>query len=310
MACTPASMAFGGVANGLSPISSSMTSLPAAMSRLAMASTLKALSTPTEEANWLNAGIRNGMISRDLTAGNMFIICEHMRDVRSRFWRCCCWPARLPFARNRPSRTAPRSRPRPSAPNASGETRRQIEVLPGGRFNAINMTLWQIISIAYPIDGKFRDAINLTGGPGWIDSDRFDIVAKAEGSPQLDTNKPGSTVTDVDRDAVERIRMMLRRFLAERFKLRLHHETRQLPIYELVIAKDGGALEAGISRRPPAECGRECGSIRADGSGQSRRHGGIDGLRRSHDVRLGSAYRSSIKPGIDRADGFHAHVVA
>jgi hypothetical protein len=78
-------------------------------------------------------------------------------------------------------------------PNASDETRRQIEVLPGGRFNAINMTLWQIISIAYPIDGKFRDQINLTGGPGWIDSDRFDIIAKAEGSPQLDTNKPGCT---------------------------------------------------------------------------------------------------------------------
>jgi len=37
--------------------------------------------------------------------------------------------------------------------NTSSETRRQIEVLPGGRFNAINMTLWQILSIAYPIDG-------------------------------------------------------------------------------------------------------------------------------------------------------------
>ena len=102
------------------------------------------------------------------------------------------------------------------------------------------MTLWQILSIAYPIDGKFRDEINLTGGPGWINSDRFDIVAKAEGSPRLDTNKPGSTVTDVDRDAVERIRLMLRRFLAERFKLRLHHETRQLPIYELVMATTTG----------------------------------------------------------------------
>jgi bla regulator protein BlaR1 len=150
-------------------------------------------------------------------------------------------------------------------PNASGETRRQIEVLPGGRFNAINMTLWQIISIAYPIDGKFRDQVNLTGGPGWIDSDRFDIVAKAEGSPQLDTNKPGSTVTDVDRDAVERIRMMLRRFLVDRFKLRFHHETRQLPIYELVTAKDGGAPKRAL-QTAAADCGRECGSIRRTGT--------------------------------------------
>jgi uncharacterized protein (TIGR03435 family) len=148
-------------------------------------------------------------------------------------------------------------------PNASGETRRQIEVLPGGRFNAINMTLWQIISIAYPIDGKFRDQINLTGGPGWIDSDRFDIIAKAEGSPQLDTNKPGSTVTDVDRDAVERIRMMLRRLLADRFKLRFHHETRQLPIYELVMA-NGGAPKPAL-QKAAADCGRDCGSIRRTG---------------------------------------------
>ncbi len=99
-------------------------------------------------------------------------------------------------------------------PSTSGETRRQIEVLPGGRFNAVNMTLWQILSIAYPIEGKFRDEIDLTGGPGWITSDRFDIVAKADGSPGL---------------AVERVRLMLRRFLVERFKLQLHHETRRAP---------------------------------------------------------------------------------
>ena len=123
--------------------------------------------------------------------------------------RCCCWPALPLLVRNRPSSDGPAFEAATVRPNTSGDTRRQIEVLPGGRFNAINMTLWQILSIAYPIDGKFRDEINLTGGPGWINSDRFDIVAKAEGSPRLDTNKPGSTVTDVDRDAVERIRMML-----------------------------------------------------------------------------------------------------
>jgi uncharacterized protein (TIGR03435 family) len=149
-------------------------------------------------------------------------------------------------------------------PNTSGDTRRQIEVLPGGRFNAINMTLWQILAIAYPVEGKFRDEIQLTGGPGWINSDRFDIVAKAEGSPQLDTNKPGSIVTDVDRDAVERIRMMLRRFLGERFKLRFHHEIRQLPVYELVLAKSGGVPGPGL-RKAAGDCGRDCGSIRRMG---------------------------------------------
>src|SRR2546425_5203160 len=57
MAFTPASMALGGVGNGLSPISSSMTFLPDAISCLATASTVNAVSTSTEEANRLNAGI-------------------------------------------------------------------------------------------------------------------------------------------------------------------------------------------------------------------------------------------------------------
>src|SRR5947209_11613863 len=57
MAFTPASIALGGVENGLSPISSSMTSLPDAISCLATASTVNAVSTSTEAANRLNAGI-------------------------------------------------------------------------------------------------------------------------------------------------------------------------------------------------------------------------------------------------------------
>jgi uncharacterized protein (TIGR03435 family) len=193
----------------------------------------------------------------------MFIICEHMK-VHMLFLALVV-SAGGPVARAQsPELEGPAFEAATVRPNTSGETRRQIEVLPGGRFNAINMTLWQIISIAYPVDGKFRDEITLTGGPGWINSDRFDIVAKAEGSPQLDTNKPGSTVTDVDRDAVERIRLMLRRFLAERFTLRFHHETRQLPIYELVRGKSGEALGPNLHKAAP-DCGRDCGSIRRIG---------------------------------------------
>ncbi len=142
------------------------------------------------------------------------------------------------------------------------ETRFQLEVLPGGRFNAINMTLWQILSVAYPINGRFPDEIQLVGGPGWIKSARFDIIAKVEGSPALDTNKPGSTVTDADRNSVERIRLMLRRLLADRFKVRLHQETQQLPIYELVMAKRGEGPGPALRTAVP-DCGSVCGSIRS-----------------------------------------------
>src|SRR5436190_11629439 len=60
MASIAASMAFGGVAKGLSPISSSMTSFPAAISVLATARTVNADSTSTDDANLLNAGITGG----------------------------------------------------------------------------------------------------------------------------------------------------------------------------------------------------------------------------------------------------------
>ena len=138
--------------------------------------------------------------------------------------------------------------------NTSSETRRRIEVLPGGQFTAMTMTPRELVSIAYPTDGgRFRHADQLVGGPGWFNSARFDIIAKAAGVRGLDTNKPGFTATAADRDATERVRMMLQQLLTERFKLRLHHETRQLPIYDLVLAKSNGELGPQI-RRSAGDC--------------------------------------------------------
>lgn len=140
--------------------------------------------------------------------------------------------------------------------NTSSGTPRRIEVLPGGQFNAINMTLREIVSIVYPTDGgRFRHADQLVGGPGWFESARFDIVAKTDARGG-DSNKPGFTATAADREAVERVRLMMRRLLAERFKLRVHNETRQLAIYELVILKPGGALGPDM-RRAAVDCMEE-----------------------------------------------------
>ena len=167
--------------------------------------------------------------------------------------------------------------------NTSSETRRRIEVLPSGQFNAINMTLREILSIAYPSEGgRFRHANQLIGGPGWLESARFDIIAKMDGAHGVDTNKPGFAASAADRDAVERVRLMLHHLLAERFKLRLHFETRQLPIYNLVIAKSTGELGPEI-KKATTDCMEEwkrqgrpearalvCGSIqRARGAGMT-----------------------------------------
>jgi uncharacterized protein (TIGR03435 family) len=86
-----------------------------------------------------------------------------------------------------------------------------------------NSTLKDLIKFAYAVD-DFR----ISGGPGWINSDRYDIEAKVEGKP---------TTFDL---ALQRRR--LQTLLQDRFNLALHRETKELPIYELKVAKGGFKL--------------------------------------------------------------------
>ena len=116
-------------------------------------------------------------------------------------------------------------------PNVSGDLRVSIQSSPGGRFTAINAPLRALIRHAYQLQD-----FELSGGPKWIDAERVDIVAKAEGEP-----------------APERMRLMLRNLLADRFTLQLHTETRDLPLYALVLARSDGKIGPDL-RRSEREC--------------------------------------------------------
>ena len=105
----------------------------------------------------------------------------------------------------------------PKAPPGGGIQRR-----PGGRFNTINMPVRQLIVFAYQIQGY-----QLVGGPDWISSARYDIVAKMEGDPP--PVRPGT--------GADHMMLATRTLLAERFKLKVHRETRELDIYALMMAK-------------------------------------------------------------------------
>src|SRR3954467_11956679 len=96
-------------------------------------------------------------------------------------------------------------------------------VQPGGRYIGQNMPLRLLIKTAYGVHDS-----QIIGGPSWIDSDHWDINAKAEGYK-------GTTTTFRDE-----ARLMVRPLLADRFKLVLHHEQRELPVYALVVAKANG----------------------------------------------------------------------
>jgi uncharacterized protein (TIGR03435 family) len=98
--------------------------------------------------------------------------------------------------------------------------------LPGGSFEAFNVTLRSLIRLAYGLQD-----FQMVGGPKWIDTDRFDMQARG---PQ------GAAESDAPR--------RLQALLAERFALKAHRETRNHPIYALVLARADRSLGPRLRR--------------------------------------------------------------
>jgi uncharacterized protein (TIGR03435 family) len=117
-----------------------------------------------------------------------------------------------------------------------------------GRFTATNVQLKNIMEYsAYGIPQP-----RILGGPKWLDSQRFDIQAKMESAvaQRLDA---------LSRDqARAEMRAMFQQLLADRFKLAVHWETRELPVYALVVAKSGPILHE--SKNAPGESGTSAGT--------------------------------------------------
>jgi uncharacterized protein (TIGR03435 family) len=97
----------------------------------------------------------------------------------------------------------------------------------GGRFVVSQTPLSSLITMAYSLQ-----RYQVVGGPAWINSDRFDVNAKAEDGPVAPT--PPGTPT--------RQQLMLRALLKERFALVAHNETRELPLSHLVMSRDDRKL--------------------------------------------------------------------
>jgi uncharacterized protein (TIGR03435 family) len=111
---------------------------------------------------------------------------------------------------------------------------------PGGRYIAKDITVRALIREAYRVQG-----FQIVGGPSWITADKFDILAKAEGDPKPGPGDPLGPPPIIF--------LMLRSLLAERFKVAVHNETRDLPIYAIVMAKSDGSLGPQL-RAPAIDC--------------------------------------------------------
>ncbi len=106
-------------------------------------------------------------------------------------------------------------------PSSSSAPFHMVRAQPGGRLSTQNAPLLMLIQNAYAVQ-----AYQVVGGPGWLNTDGFDIEAKPE--------------TSVDR---KQTWPMLQTLLADRFKLTVHRETRELPVYALT-AKNNLKLPA------------------------------------------------------------------
>ncbi len=100
---------------------------------------------------------------------------------------------------------------------------RWIRMQSAHQFMAHNHTLKTLLAAAYNLS-----PVAISGGPTWVESNRYDILAKTAGEarPSLDEQMA-----------------MLRKLLSERFQLGFHREEKQLPIYELTVAKGGPKLK-------------------------------------------------------------------
>jgi uncharacterized protein (TIGR03435 family) len=106
-------------------------------------------------------------------------------------------------------------------PNTSGNNLIMVRPPVGGRFTATNARLKMLIGLAYKVQN-----FEISGGPAWIDTEGYDVTAKAA----------DSTI------GIDQLRPMLQTLLEDRFKLAVHRETKEVPVYALLAGKNGPKL--------------------------------------------------------------------
>lgn len=108
-------------------------------------------------------------------------------------------------------------------PNKSGAAASETDTLPG-RLTLINVTPLSLLLRAFGVM-----SFQIVGAPGWLATKRYDLVA---------TIGDGVVLTEQTRQP------LLRQMLADRWRLRYHQESRNIPVYSLVASNEGSKLVA------------------------------------------------------------------
>jgi uncharacterized protein (TIGR03435 family) len=131
-------------------------------------------------------------------------------------------------------------------PNKSGEMAGGLRAMPGGRVNGMNVPVKVLIAWAYQV----RES-QISGEPGWVDSERFDVLTNSDGNPRTDYGHP-------------ELQTMFRSVLADRFKLSFHRDAKEQAVLLLRTAKNGPKIrpveEGDCTDNPPPA--NPCHSLR------------------------------------------------
>jgi len=111
-------------------------------------------------------------------------------------------------------------------------------VFAGGRLVATRVTLRTLLQFAYRRkDGSLLQNYEIIGGPSWMDRDTFDVEGKPEGE--------GRPIP------ADQISIMLRSLLEDRFQAKVHLETQELAVYNLIVVKSGLKMNLSEDQNPP-----------------------------------------------------------
>jgi len=122
----------------------------------------------------------------------------------------------------------------------AGSADRSGANLDAAHFRCFGMPLRTLIFSAYRLPSW-----GVSGGPSWLDSDRWDIEATLP--PNMPTKRE---------ELMPLADQMLQALLADRFKLTLHREMRDHPVYELVVAKGGLKIKPSTAEKMALKSGR------------------------------------------------------
>lgn len=172
--------------------------------------------------------------TRDLTAGRRFLLTASALAAIALPIGIGIWTAPPSLAQSATSTAEPLphfevASIKPSAPDQRGMA---IRPGPNGGINLNNLPLKEIMTLAWKIQ-----AFQISGGPSWIESLHWDITATGNHKPKPDEIWP-----------------MIQSLLADRFKLKVHHETKDLPVYVLLRANKDGKLGPQLTETKEGSC--------------------------------------------------------